>query len=151
MHRAPLILLLAASFAATSPAQNASAVRHAARPKARLPVPPAQADVVAPPTERERAVQILNRFTFGARPGDVDRVLAIGIDKWLEQQLRPEAIKDAVLEKRLADFPTLNMTSEQALAAFQAARAGDRAGNAASRHAEPLTALVMGSPEFQMR
>jgi hypothetical protein len=81
MHRAPLVLLLAASFAANSSAQNASAPRHPAKSKAKLPVPPAQADVVAPPTEHERAVQILHRFTFGARPGDVDRMLAIGVDE----------------------------------------------------------------------
>jgi uncharacterized protein (DUF1800 family) len=69
-------------------------------------------------TERERALQLLDRFTFGARPGDVDRVLAMGTDKWLSQQLNPDAIKDAALDRRLADFPTLNMTPEQALTAF---------------------------------
>jgi uncharacterized protein (DUF1800 family) len=118
MHRTPLVLLLAASFAATSPAQNASTPRHPAKPRAKLPAHAAQPDAVAPLTERERAVQMLNRFTFGARPGDVDRVLAIGVGKWLEQQLRPESIKNAALDKRLADFPALNMTPEQALAAF---------------------------------
>ena len=69
-------------------------------------------------TERERALQVLDRFTFGPRPGDVDRVLAMGADKWFEQQLNPDAIKDPALDKRLADFPTLNMTPEQALAVF---------------------------------
>jgi uncharacterized protein (DUF1800 family) len=67
---------------------------------------------------RERAVQLLNRFTFGARPGDVDRVLAMGTDKWLEQQLNPDSIDDSALAKRLADYPTLTMTPEEALTAF---------------------------------
>ncbi len=71
-----------------------------------------------PLNERERALQMLDRFTFGPRSGDVDHVAAIGPEKWFEQQLNPEAIKDASLDRRLADFPTLNMTPEQALALF---------------------------------
>jgi uncharacterized protein (DUF1800 family) len=78
----------------------------------------AKAAALVPLTERERAVQLLDRFTFGARPGDVDRVMAMGVDKWFEQQLTPEAIKDPALDKKLADFPTLNMSAEQALAVF---------------------------------
>ena len=34
-----------------------------------------------------RAVHLLNRAAFGARPGDVARVLALGVDRWLEAQL----------------------------------------------------------------
>jgi hypothetical protein len=42
----------------------------------------------------------------------------MGVDKWFEQQLNPDIIKDDVLSKRLADYPTLTMTPEQALTAF---------------------------------
>jgi uncharacterized protein (DUF1800 family) len=69
-------------------------------------------------TQRERAIQLLNRFTFGPRPGDVDRVLAVGADRWFAAQLDPASIPDAVLDKRLQDYPTLTMTPEQALAIF---------------------------------
>jgi len=65
----------------------------------------AKAEVLVPLTERERAEQLLNRFTFGARPGDVDRVLAMGADKWFEQQLNPDSIPNNALS-RLADYPT---------------------------------------------
>ena len=61
---------------------------------------------------------MLNRFTFGARPGEVDQVLAVGADVRFEQQLRPDAIKDAAWSRRQADFPTLSMSSEQALAVY---------------------------------
>jgi len=71
-----------------------------------------------PLNEHDRALQMLDRFTFGPRPGDVDHVTAIGPEKWFEQQLNPDAIKDAALDRRLADFPTLNTTPEQALALF---------------------------------
>jgi uncharacterized protein (DUF1800 family) len=99
--------------------QKATAKTFAARGKAATPKPEAsKAAPLVPLTERERALQILDRFTFGPRPGDVDRVLAMGVDKWFEQQLNPDAIKDPALDKRLADFPTLNMTPEQALTLF---------------------------------
>jgi len=77
-----------------------------------------KAEVLVPLTERERAEQLLSRFTFGARPGDVDHVIAMGSDKWLEQQLNPDSIPNSALDRRLADFPTLNMTAEQALTVF---------------------------------
>src|ERR1035441_564885 len=99
--------------------QKATAKTFAARGKAATPKPEAsKAAPLVPLTERERALQILDRFTFGPRPGDVDHVLAIGVDKWFEQQLNPDAIKDPALDRRLADFPTLSMTPEQALTVF---------------------------------
>jgi len=44
--------------------------------------------------ERERAEHVLNRLAFGPRPGDVERVLELGVDRWVEQQLHPERISD---------------------------------------------------------
>ncbi len=67
---------------------------------------------------RERAVQLLNRFTFGVRPGDVERLLALGTDRWISQELNPASIPDTELEKRLADYPTLRLTPAQALEIF---------------------------------
>lgn len=56
-------------------------------------------------TERERAVHALNRLAFGARPGDVDRILATGVDRWIDAQLRPSRIADPAGERALAAFP----------------------------------------------
>ena len=44
--------------------------------------------------DQKRALHALNRLTFGPRPGDVERVTAIGVDKWIDQQLHPEKIDD---------------------------------------------------------
>jgi uncharacterized protein (DUF1800 family) len=71
-----------------------------------------------PLTERERTQQLLNRFTFGPRPGDVEQVLAITPEKWLEQQLNPASIPDPILDKRLNEYTTLNLQPEQALQLF---------------------------------
>ena len=59
--------------------------------------------------EQKRAVHALNRLTFGARPGDLERVSQLGVDKWIEQQLHPEKIDDSALDARLASFRTLRM------------------------------------------
>src|SRR5579864_7810138 len=76
----------------------------------------------APPepklTEQQKALHVLNRLTFGARPGDVDRVLAVGIDKWIEQQLQPESIDDSALKARLAPYRTLQMPTYQMAETF---------------------------------
>src|SRR5438270_8349084 len=65
----------------------------------------------APPQmdESKRAVHVLNRLAFGPRPGDVEKVAAMGVDKWIEQQLRPDKIDDSGLQARLAPFRTLQM------------------------------------------
>ena len=74
---------------------------------------------VEPPTdERARAVQALNRLTFGPRPGDVDRVVAIGVDKWIGMQLHPESIDDHALDARLDGFRTLRMSPNELVENF---------------------------------
>jgi uncharacterized protein (DUF1800 family) len=85
---------------------------------AQIKLPASKIPPRVPLTQRERAVQMLNRFTFGPRPGDVERVLALGPDKWFEQQLNPASIPDDALNKRLNDFPTLALSPEQALTLF---------------------------------
>jgi len=62
---------------------------------------------------RKRAVHALNRLTFGPRPGDVDRVLQIGVDKWIELELHPDKIDDTALESRLSPFRTLRMDTKE--------------------------------------
>ena len=42
--------------------------------------------------EQKRAVQALNRLTFGPRPGDIQQVAAMGVDRWIDLQLHPEKI-----------------------------------------------------------
>jgi uncharacterized protein (DUF1800 family) len=68
--------------------------------------------------ERQRAVHALHRLTFGARPGDVDRVLAMGVDRWIDQQLHPEKIDDAGVSARLAPLRTLRMDTKEIVENF---------------------------------
>ena len=68
--------------------------------------------------ERKRALHALNRLAFGPRPGDVDRVTAMGVDKWIDQQLHPEKIDDRALDARLAPFRTLHMDTRELVENF---------------------------------
>ena len=68
--------------------------------------------------DQKRAVHALNRLTFGPRPGDVDHVLAIGVDKWIDQQLHPEKIDDSALDARLSPFRTLRMDTREIVQNF---------------------------------
>ncbi len=56
----------------------------------------------------QRIVQVLSRLTFGARPGDIERVKKIGVEAFIAQQLDPDSIDDSALLKRLEKLPTLN-------------------------------------------
>jgi uncharacterized protein (DUF1800 family) len=63
--------------------------------------------------EDQRILHVLNRLGFGARPGDVARVKAIGVDNYINQQLNPQKISDAVADAKIKDLSTLNMTTAQ--------------------------------------
>src|SRR6267378_8141050 len=64
-------------------------------------------------TQDQRILHVLNRLGFGARPGDVERVKAMGVDKYIEQQLSPEKIDDSATEARLQNLETLRMTTAE--------------------------------------
>ena len=68
--------------------------------------------------EDQAVLQALNRLGFGPRPGDLERVKEIGLQKWIDQQLRPESIDDSALDARLERFPTLKMSSAKLLDEF---------------------------------
>lgn len=59
---------------------------------------------------RAAAAHLLDRFAFGPRPGDIERVVATGLDRWLESQLEP--VPDPALASRLEDMPSLHMAPE---------------------------------------
>src|SRR4026209_538336 len=64
-------------------------------------------------SEDQRIIHVLNRLGFGARPGDVERVKAMGLENYINQQLNPEKISDSLAENKLADLSTLNMTTAE--------------------------------------
>ena len=66
-----------------------------------------------PVPEREAVVHVLNRIGFGPRPGDVEKVQALGIERYIDQQLHPERIPDAGMDARLSGLKTVTLSSKQ--------------------------------------
>src|SRR5437660_3465189 len=92
-----ILALLAATFAVGISAQSMKAGSKSA---AKL-------------SEEQRILHVLNRLGFGARPGDVERVRAMGVDNYVNAQLFPEKIDDSATEARLQNLETLRMTTAQ--------------------------------------
>ena len=92
MNRSPAALLLTSALAALLSAGVAAA-------------PPAPDDAAI--------VHVLNRIGFGARPGDIEKVRAIGLTRYIEQQLHPERIADTALNARLQPMTTLTLSSRE--------------------------------------
>ena len=69
-------------------------------------------------SEEEAIGHALNRLGFGPRPGDVERVRAMGLERWIERQLQPETLDDSRVMARLERYPTLTMSASELLRAF---------------------------------
>ena len=88
----------------------------AAAPTSASQAPPARSELRAA-GDRE-VLHALSRLTYGPRPGEVERVRALGLDVWLERQLHPEKIDDSATEAALAELATLRMTTTELLHAY---------------------------------
>ena len=62
-------------------------------------------------TEEQRIIHLLNRIGFGPRPGDVERVKKLGLNKYIELQLHPDRIDESGLQSRLEGLESLRMTA----------------------------------------
>src|SRR5215218_5681693 len=65
-------------------------------------------------SEREAAAHLLNRFSFGPRPGEVDAVVRQGLESWFEQQMAANLADDS-LNKMLQEYESLQMSNEDIL------------------------------------
>jgi uncharacterized protein (DUF1800 family) len=58
----------------------------------------------------KQIVHVLNRLTFGPRPGDVQQVRLLGVDKWIDQQLHPERItENPILDAKLKPLESMSL------------------------------------------
>jgi uncharacterized protein (DUF1800 family) len=99
---------------------------------------------------------VLNRLGFGARPGDVERVRATGVERYIDEQLHPERIAEPDVERRLAGLTTLKMSSRQIAEQFeipqiQARRARRAAAKSEDKDGDKPEAARRPDPEMQRR
>ena len=69
-------------------------------------------------TEEQKILHVLNRLGFGARPGDVEKVKQMGLQKYIEQQLNPSSIPDAVAESKVKGLDIFNMSTAELFAKY---------------------------------
>jgi uncharacterized protein (DUF1800 family) len=103
VHRAVVIVAAFVGLACAPAASQAIA---------RAPEPA----IVAEPREQtadQQVRHVLNRLAFGARPGDAERVRAVGLDRWIATQLQPSRIRDTAVERIVGGLPTLALSSRE--------------------------------------
>ena len=80
----------------------------------------AVAGLAKTPAADDRTVtHVLNRIAFGPRPGDLERVKGLGIQRYIDEQLRPDRIPDAGTNARLAALQTIGMSSRDLAEKFE--------------------------------
>ena len=77
---------------------------------------PAPQPVPVPPSTETAAAHALSRLTFGARPGDLANVERMGVERWIDLQLRPERIPDREADAVLASLETQGKRAFEILA-----------------------------------
>ncbi|MEO8522971.1 MAG: DUF1800 family protein, partial [Acidobacteriota bacterium] len=82
-------------------------------PRAEAPRATTQPSAVPEKPDTATIVHVLNRTGFGPAPGDLERVRALGLSRYIDQQLQPSRIDDGRMAARLADLTTLPMNAAE--------------------------------------
>lgn len=101
---------------------------------------PALATVTRELTGEEQARHALSRLAYGPRPGEVERVRAMGVDRWILGQLNPGSIPDSAGERIAAAFPMLRATPAGIAGPGGRARGDSAARREAQRRASRVLA-----------
>lgn len=97
-------------------------------------------------TEEQRTVHFLNRTSFGPTRETIARVKEIGIGAYLKEQLTPERIADAFVEKRIAGLKTMRLSSRELIELYPP----PRQGNAQNMAMAPLQGPRLVIAELQL-
>jgi len=73
-------------------------------PAALAPLSLPREGMAFPAADSADAVHLLDRFAFGARPGEIAHVQEVGIRGWLEEQLNPSRVDDAAGDGALQPY-----------------------------------------------
>lgn len=61
-----------------------------------------------------KVLHVINRISFGASPGDIEKVQGMGVKKYIQEQLSPESIPESQsLKNQLRQLHTLRLTPVQ--------------------------------------
>ena len=58
-----------------------------------------------------KVIHVLNRLSLGIRPGDIEQVQKIGVERYIQQQLNPDSIQESTtLTEKIAKLDTINLS-----------------------------------------
>jgi uncharacterized protein (DUF1800 family) len=63
-------------------------------------------------SKQEAAAHLLERFTYGATPGQIDQVLHMGLENWFRQQLDASQPEDS-LDRHLVAYPDIGLSNTE--------------------------------------
>ena len=94
-------------------------------------------------SEEEAAAHALDRLGYGPRPGDVERIKQMGLEKWIDLQLHPERLDDSRVQARLKQFTVLGMGAQSLLAQYpRPEEAAKREGISIDEYRKRMDALA---------
>jgi uncharacterized protein (DUF1800 family) len=111
------------------------------------------ADVPPALTPEQAAAHVLNRLAYGPKPGDIERVTQMGVQNYIESQLRPESIPlPAALSERLGGLDTYRQPVGQTLAQLLAVRgqAKNETEEAKQHRREVVSKIVLDTDEARI-
>lgn len=77
----------------------------------------------APTPVDPKVLHIINRLSFGPRPGDVERVESIGVENYIKEQLSPDSIPEPLnLTNQLSQLETLSLNPVALYKEYEPAR-----------------------------
>src|SRR5262245_14560755 len=102
-----LLVFLLAFGSPVGMSQDAKGQKRKAGPTA------SKSDAAKTLTEEQKVAHLLDRVTFGARPGDVERVMKLGWEKYLDEQMRPDRISDEVIDQKLKNIESIHLSNSE--------------------------------------
>jgi uncharacterized protein (DUF1800 family) len=144
MRITKLIGIVAAMLLGVAPV-GVSAQKSGAKAPAKTAI--ARSDVRELPADQQ-IIQALNRLTFGAKPGDILEVRAIGLDNWIDQQLQPEKINDDAMSAFVASYSALSQNQNDLLSQYAEQQ---RARQQVRRERADSTRAMSGADSIALR
>jgi uncharacterized protein (DUF1800 family) len=118
-----------------------------------LAVLPAIAAAATAPGAEQQAVHILNRIAFGPKPGDIERVMQMGVKRYIDSQLEPSSIAyPEALSARLASLDSINRSAGDVVAEFTELRkeVRDEEEGAKQRRRAGIGAIALQTAEARV-
>ena len=105
-------------------------------------------------SERQAAAHLLDRLAYGARPGDVDRVVDMGLERWVAAQLGGE-LPDPLIDRLAAKTHSLDLSPREMVETYpppgRLQRMAERAGVIESAEADDDEARQSRDQKRKMR